>query len=234
MANATYYLTPNAAGTAFVGTGYTPDGTLPKSAIPCTKEQAQDWQQLVPSSGEIVAAPDAVLLAQARAAQIVTLRQACSNAITSGIPVTVSTGSYTLANTPTDQVNALMASQTAQGALAKAQAWAASTNYAPNSLCSVGGVVLWTQDGGKSGSSAPTAPSEFGVPVTDGAVTWELMGLLAGLAAGGTIFLTPQDTISAFEQGVAYIEAQRGQYKQLKAQVFAATTVAEVQAIVWP
>ena len=166
--------------------------------------------------------------------QIAQLSNACMNAILSGIPVTLSSGSYTLANTPTDQVNALMASQTAQGVLTKAQAWAASTSYGANSFCSVGAVILWTAKGGTSGTTQPTAPTEFSAPVTDNGVTWELFGMLARLAAGGTIYLTPQDIISAFEQGVAYVEAQRGQYRQLKAQVLAATTVVEVQAVVWP
>jgi len=85
MTKATYYLTPNAAGTVFMGTGYTPDGTVPKGAIPCTQEQAQNWQQYVPSNEEVVAAPDTLLLAQAQTAQKIIVKQSFTTAANANI-----------------------------------------------------------------------------------------------------------------------------------------------------
>ena len=89
---ATYYLTPNAAGTSFTGTGYTPDGTIPANAIPCTQEQAQNFQAYAPSNGEIVSAPSAVLLAQAQTAQKALVTQGYNTAIIAPISFTDTAG----------------------------------------------------------------------------------------------------------------------------------------------
>ena len=231
MANATYYLTPNAAGTAFMGTGYTPDGTLPKSAIPCTKEQAQNWQQLVPSNGEIVAAPDAVLLDQAQAAQktLVTQRY---NAATDYVPVTIDGESYLVDNTQAKQALNLSLAITANAAV-QSPAWAADTEYTAGQLRSLGGVILFCSTSGKSGSTAPTPPTTFGTPVTDGTAAWELMGRKVYLQGGSIVMMTPQQVLSAFQQGEMYLHQMSNQLEALLAQTNAATTVAEVQAIVW-
>lgn len=97
---ATYYLTLNATGTAFTGIGYTPDGTIPKEVMPCTQEQAQNWQQYVPSNGEIVAAPSNVLLQQAKSAQIAMVTQGYEAAIAA--PVTYKTAAGVTAMFSTD------------------------------------------------------------------------------------------------------------------------------------
>ncbi len=73
MTTTTYYLVPNSAGTAFIGTGYTPDGTLPSGVIPCTQAQAQAFQSYAPDMSttppSIIDAPASVLLAAAQANQ---------------------------------------------------------------------------------------------------------------------------------------------------------------------
>ena len=98
MGKPTYYLMMNAAGETFTGTGYTPDGTIPKGAIPCTQEQAQNWQQYVPSNGEIVSAPSAILLPQAQSAQKTIIRNAY-NAATDYVPATINGTTYQVDNT---------------------------------------------------------------------------------------------------------------------------------------
>ena len=227
MTKATYYLTPNAAGTAFTGTGYTPDGTIPAGAIPCTQEQAQSWQQYVPSNGEIVAAPNAVLLAQAQAAQKTIITKDYSDA-TDYVTVTINGTTYQVDNTTAKQALNLSLAITANAAV-QSSAWAADTEYTGGQLCSVSGVILFCSTSGKSGSTAPTPPTTFGTPVTDGTVEWELMGRKVYLQDGSFVMMTPQQILSAFQQGELYLHQMSNQLELLKAEIMAATTVTEVQ-----
>ena len=227
MTKATYYLTPNAASTAFTGTGYTPDGTIPAGAIPCTQEQAQNFQAYVPSNGEIVAAPSSVLLQQAQSAQIALVTQGYNTA-TDYVPVTINGTTYQVNNTAGKQALNLSLTITAN-ALLQAPAWAASTEYATGSYCSVGGVILFCSTAGESGTSAPTPPTTFGDPVTDGTCQWELMGRKVYLKGGGFVYMTPQQIMSAFQQGELYLHQMSNQLESLNAEIMAATTVSAVQ-----
>ena len=224
---ATYYLTPNEAGTAFTGTGYTPDGTIPEGAIPCTQEQAQNFQAYVPSNGEIVDAPNSVLLAQAQSAQKTIIRNAYNKA-TDYVPVTINGTAYQVDNTAGKQALNLSLTITAN-AVMQAPAWAASTEYMAGAYCNVGGVILFCSTAGKSGTTAPTAPTAFGTPVTDGTCQWELLGRKVYLQGGGYVYMTPQQIMEAFQQGELYLHQMSDQLESLKAQINAATTVTEVQ-----
>ena len=227
MTKATYYLTPNAAGTAFQGTGYTPDGTIPAGAIPCTQEQAQNFQAYVPSNGEIVSAPSAVLLAQAQTAQNALVTQGYNKA-TDYVPVTINGTTYQVDNTAGKQAPNLSLAITAN-AMLQSPAWAASTEYAADSYCSVGGVILFCSTAGKSGASAPTPPTTFGTPVTDGTAEWELMGRKVYLQGGSFVYMTPQQIMSAFQQGELYLHQMSDKLELLKSEIMAATTVSAVQ-----
>ena len=229
---ATYYLTPNSAGTTFKGTGYTPDGTIPNGAIPCTQEQAQNWQQYVPSNGEIVSAPSAILLPQAQTAQKALITQGYNTA-TDYVPVTINGTAYQVDNTAGKQALNLSLAITAN-AMLQSPAWAASTEYGAGSYCSVGGVILFCSTAGKSGTSAPTPPTAFGTPVTDGTAAWELMGRKVYLQGGSFVMMTPQQILSAFQQGELYLHQMSNQLESLIAQIEAAQTVGAVAAIVWP
>ena len=224
---ATYYLTPNAASTAFTGTGYTPDGTIPEGAIPCTQEQAQSFQAYVPSNGEIVDAPNSVLLAQAQSAQKTIIRNAY-NAATDYVPATINGTTYQVDNTAGKQALNLSLTITTN-AVMQAPAWAASTEYTAGAYCNVGGVILFCSASGKSGTSAPTPPTTFGTPVTDGSAEWELMGRKVYLQGGSFVYMTPQEIMSAFQQGELYLHQMSNQLESLKAEINAATTVSAVQ-----
>ena len=224
---ATYYLTPNAAGTAFTGTGYTPDGTIPAGAIPCTQEQAQNWQAYVPDNGTIAPAPSSVLLAQAQSAQK-TIIQKAYNTATDYVPVTIDGTTYQVDNTAGKQALNLSLAITAN-AMLNSPAWAASTEYAAGAYCTVGGVILFCSASGKSGTSAPTPPTKFGAPVTDGTVEWELMGRKVYLQGGSFVLMTPQQIMSAFQQSELYLHQMSDKLELLKAEINAATTVTEVQ-----
>ena len=232
MTKATYYLTPNAAGTAFQGTGYTPDGTIPAGAIPCTQEQAQNFQAYVPSSGEIVSAPSAVLLDQAQTAQKTLVTQGYNKA-TDYVPVTINGTTYQVDNTAGKQALNLSLAITAN-AMMQSPVWVADTDYSAGSYCSVGGVILFCSTAGKSGTSAPTPPTTFGTPVTDGTCQWELLGRKVYLQGGGFVYMTPQQIMSAFQQGELYLHQMSNQLESLIAQIEAAQTVGAVAAIVWP
>ena len=229
---ATYYLTPNAEGTAFTGIGYTPDGTIPAGAIPCTQEQAQNFQAYVPSNGEIVAAPSSVLLQQAQSAQIALVTKGYNKA-TDYVPVTINGTTYQVDNTAGKQALNLSLAITAN-AMMQAPAWAASTEYGAGTYCSVSGVILFCSTAGKSGTSAPTPPTTFGTTVTDGTAAWELLGRKVYLQGGSFVYMTPQQIMSAFQQGELYLHKMSDQLESLNAQINAAQTSGAVAAIVWP
>ena len=232
MNNVQYYLIPNANGDGFKGAGKTSDGTIPTGAIPCTQAQAQNWQQYVPSNGEIVAAPDSVLLQQAQSTQNALVTQGY-NAATDYVPVTINGTTYQVDNTAGKQALNLSLTITAN-AMLNSPAWAASTDYSAGAYCSVNGVILFCSTAGKSGTSAPTPPTSFGTSVTDGTAEWELMGRKVYLQGGSFVYMTPQQIMSAFQQGELYLHQMSNQLESLIAQISAATTVADVQAITFP
>ncbi len=176
----------------------------------------------------------AQLLAQAQAAQVSTLKKACATAIGAGYPFTSSTGnSYTITTSITDQLNGNGAALIAQVVMARATAWAASTTYAANSVVLAGGNYYLCVQAGTSGTTAPTFPSAFSTPVTDGTCSWELFGMLVPTTAG-KVWMTAQNIVACYTAGALFITTQLAKLASLEAQVNAATTVADVQAIVWP
>ena len=173
----------------------------------------------------------AELLAQAQAEQKGVVTQAYNTA-TDYAPVTLNGQTYQVDNTPAKQALNLSLAITANAAV-RSSAWAADTEYAAGQTCSVNGVILFCSTPGKSGSTAPTPPTKFGAPVTDGTVEWELMGRKVYLKDGSFVLMTPQQILSAFQQGELYLHQMSDQLEGLMEQIDAATTVAEVQAIVW-
>ena len=222
-----YFLLISSDGKSFKGTGKSLDGSVPTGSIPCTQAQAQNWQQYVPSNGEIVAAPDSVLLQQAQSAQKVIVKKSY-DAATDYVPVTINGTTYQVDNTPGKQALNLSLAITAN-AMMQSPAWTASTEYAAGAYCSVGGVILFCSTAGKSGSSAPTPPTTFGTPVTDGTCKWELLGRKVYLQSGSFFYMTPQQIMEAFQQGELYLHQMSDQLELLKSEIMAATTVTEVQ-----
>ncbi len=235
----TYFLIPSESEPAFSGFGVSVTNSIPEGAIACTQQQALNWKQYAldstkPDFPVIVQASEAQLLSQAQAAQLATLKQACATAIGAGYPFTSSTGSsYIITTSITDQLNGNGAALIAQGVMARAAAWAASTPYAANSIVLSGGNYYLCSKSGTSGASAPTFPTAFSTPVTDGTCSWELFGLLVPTTAG-KVWMTAQNVVACYEAGALFITAQLTELAGLEVQVNAATTVADVQAIHWP
>ncbi len=183
----------------------------------------------IPASSSGLAA--AQLLAQAQTAQKALVTQGYNKA-TDYVPVTINGIGYSVDNTARKQALNLSLAITANAAV-QSSAWAANTEYTAGQLCSVSGVILFCSTSGKSGSTAPTPPTTFGTPVTDGTVEWELMGRKVYLQDGSFVMITPQQILSAFQQGELYLHQMSDKLVSLMEQIDAATTVSEVQAIGW-
>ena len=92
----TYYITTWTTAGQITGTGFTPDGTLPKGAIVCTEKQAKNASQYVVDTSTnpptVVNAPSAVLLAQAQSSQIALLQSAFEQAEQAPVSLTLASG----------------------------------------------------------------------------------------------------------------------------------------------
>ena len=228
MTGQSYYLVPNTAGTAFAGIGMTPDGTIPSGAVVCPQSVAASFQSYIPGGKNgYTSAPAAQLLATAQAAQK-TLVTNGYNSATDYVPATINGTAYQVDNTPGKQALNLSLAITAN-AMLNSPAWAASTEYGAGTYCSVSGVILFCSTAGKSGTSAPTPPTTFGTTVTDGTAAWELLGRKVYLQGGSFVYMTPQQIMSAFQQGELYLHQMSNQLESLKAEINAATTVTAVQ-----
>ena len=179
------------------------------------------------SSGVLVGYSSTQILQQAQSAQIALVTQGY-NAATDYVPVTINGTTYQVDNTAGKQALNLSLTITAN-AMMQSPAWAADTDYSAGSYCSVGGVILFCSTAGKSGTSAPTPPTTFGTPVTDGTAAWELLGRKVYLQGGSFVYMTPQQLMSAFQQGEIYLHQMSDKLELLKAEINAATTVTEVQ-----
>lgn len=171
----------------------------------------------------------AELLAQAQAKQKGIVTQGYNEA-TDYAPVTLNGQTYQVDNTAARQALNLSVTITANAAV-QSSAWAADTEYTAGQLCSVSGVILFCSTSGKSGSTAPTPPTTFGTPITDGTVEWELMGRKVYLLGGSFVMMTPQQIMSAFQQGELYLHQMSDKLVSLMEQIDAATTVSAVEAI---
>ena len=166
-------------------------------------------------------------------AQISTVTQGFDETIGS-IPVTVNGVNYQLDNsTPIAMANNLQLATSAFMVSSQAPVWASGMTVTSGAYCNLGGVYLFCSTGGKTGSTAPTAPTTFGTPVPDGTAAWELLGRHINLTGGTTVMMTPQEIMSAAAQGELYLHVQKNQLINLTAQINAATTVSSVQAVVW-
>ena len=211
------------------------DSPVP-SGVPAIGITQEQWQACLSQpgwtvqNGELVAPPAptaAQILAQAQSAQTFLVTKGY-NAATDYVPVTINGTTYQVDNTAGKQALNLSLTITAN-AMLQSPAWAASTEYAADSYCSVGGVILFCSASGKSGTSAPTPPTAFGIPVTDGTAAWELLGRKVYLQGGSFVYMTPQQIMEAFQQGELYLHQMSGKLELLKAEINAATTVTEVQ-----
>ena len=212
------------------------DSPPPASATVIKITESQ-WQSAISSpypvtveNGDLVI-PTGPTLAQAQTAQKAIVTQGYNTA-TDYVPVTINGTTYQVDNTAGKQALNLSLAITAN-AMMQSPVWAASTEYAAGAYCSVDGIILFCSTGGKSGSSAPTPPTTFGTPVTDGTAAWELLGRKVYLQDGSYVLMTPQQLTSAFQQGELYLHQMSDQLESLKVQINSASTVSAVQSVIW-
>ena len=174
----------------------------------------------------------AQLLEAAQAVQVALIKEGFVTA-TAAIPFTINGISYTLDAAQPKQAADMAIVVAANNALNHPVAWAASTPVAQYAIQLVGSSYLFCTVAGTTGTTAPTPPTTFGTPITDGGVTWELYGRTLEMSDGSHATFTVQELISIFQQVEVYIHYQKNQKLNLLAQIAAATTVSAVQAIVW-
>jgi hypothetical protein len=172
-------------------------------------------------------------LAYMQQQQIATLKQAWEQAL-AVVPVTINGTTYQIDNSQARQTGNVNLAVSMQAVMAQAPAWTASTSVTAGTYCNLDGTYMYCSTSGKTATGAPTPPSAFGTPVTDGTAAWELLGRHVWLADGTMQLFTPQEVLSGAMQMEAYIHQQNVTLASLMAQVNAATTVAAVQAVVWP
>ena len=190
----------------------------------------QEGQWYVVSGALTQTNPNA--LSDAQAAQSALIKQGFSNAV-AAIPFTINGVSYTLDAAQSKQAADMAIVVAANNALNHPVSWAASTSVAQYAVQLVGSSYLFCTVAGTTGTTAPTPPTTFGTPITDGGVTWELYGRTLEMSDGTHATFTVQELILIFQQVEVYIHYQKNQKLSLLAQIAAATTVSAVQAIVW-
>jgi hypothetical protein len=206
-----------------------PDSTypVPSDVTLCTEAQNADYLAWTLVSGALVQS-----LPYAQAAQSALIKQGFANAV-AAIPFTVNGTNYTLDTAQSKQPADMAIVVAANNALNHPVPWVASTPVAQYAVQLVGSSYLFCTVAGTTGTTAPTPPTTFGTPVTDGTVTWELYGRTLELSDGSHATFTVQELVSIFQQVEVYIHYQKNQKLNLLAQIAAATTVSAVQAIVW-
>ena len=201
--------------------------SYPSNEIACTQAQAQ-----TPAAWQVVSGSLVQSLTYAQATQSALIKQGFANAV-AAIPFTVNGTNYTLDTAQSKQPADMAIVVAANNALNHPVAWVASTPVAQYAIQLVGSSYLFCAVAGTTGTAAPTPPTTFGAPVTDGTVTWELYGRTLEMSDGTHATFTVQELISIFQQVEVYIHYQKNQKLSLLAQIAAATTVSAVQAIVW-
>lgn len=235
MANPSHYLIPNPEGTAFTGTGYTPDGTFPPNAIPCTAEHVRSFQSLAPDMSttpvSIGYGPDPALLIPSRIARILELTSEYNSSISS-VPVIIRNTEYVLDNHPERSLANGGVAISMHIAIAGAQSWEATSEVLKESYINHKGSYLVCSREGVTGNTPPEPPTGFGVSVIDGTAQWELLGRYLWLIGGEAILVTPKEFLSAVAQADTYIHAQTHKLIGLMARVNSCGT-SSLQAITW-
>ena len=211
-----------------------PDSTypVPSDVTLCTEAQNADYLAWTLVSGALVQS-----LPYAQAAQSALIKQGFANAV-AAIPFTVNGTNYTLDTAQSKQPADMAIVVAANNALNHPVAWVASTPVAQYAVQLVSSSYLFCTVAGTTGTEAPTPPTTFGTPVTDGTVTWELYGRTLEMSDGSHATFTVQELVSIFQQVEVYIHYQKNKKLSLLDSIAAVTSsttdpIATVQAIVW-
>jgi len=145
--------------------------------------------------------------------------------------------SYTLAdgtvieNSMQDQANNLKNLTLSQLAM-QSPKWSASTDVSLNSVVFIGTTLCLCTTAGKTGSSEPTAPTDFSTALTDNTAVWKKLGFLVNTGKG-RLYFTPQDIIKISQEVAFILNEALTKYDSLKTQITACKTQADLDKIVW-
>ena len=208
------------------------NATLLPGEYAVTQAQMQNASQWCLVNGTIVQS-----LPAAKTTQSALIKQGFADAV-AAIPFTINGTNYTLDTAQSKQAADMAIVVAANNALNHPVAWAASTSVAQYAIQLVGSSYLFCTVAGTTGTTAPTPPTTFGTPVTDGTVTWELYGRTLELSGGSHATFTVQELVSIFQQVEVYIHYQKNKKLSLLDSIAAVTSsttdpIATVQAIVW-
>jgi hypothetical protein len=225
---------------------YLAAGSWPTDAVAVDNSVYAEYGQATPPAGSIrgvvdgqpgwITVASTLTLATAQSQQINYLSNACQEAIISGFTSSALGTAHTYPSKQTDQLNLTASVTTALIAQSNAGTWAADTAYAVGTVVEVSGETYVCTTAGTSGAEAPTwTDATTTASVTDGTAAWEVWSTLFW-AVDANSYL-PHSVSQIQQVGLdakAAIATLLYQNNTLGNQVMAATTVAAVQAIVWP
>jgi hypothetical protein len=114
--------------------------------------------------------------------------------------------------------------------MSNAKEYATSTSYNPMDVILDGGVYYITFEGGLSGLTKPTFPTEFQVEVVDNEVSWYKFGLLVATERGNKYF-APQEVEGMFIQFNLITTNLRKNYDEYKSKIEAVKTNDELDTL---
>jgi hypothetical protein len=115
-------------------------------------------------------------------------------------------------------------------AMQNAKEYTTNTSYNPLDIIVDNGVYYITFNGGTTGDTKPTFPTEFQVGVKDNTVTWYKFGLLVSTESDNKYF-TPQDIESMFIQFNLMTTDLRKTYDEYKNRIEAVTSIEELDIL---
>ncbi len=175
-------------------------------------------------------------LTGAQEVQTATVSAACEAAITAGISSAALGTAHTYPSALTDQQN-LDASVT-DALCAKADpVWSGSTAVDAGAINVISDVPCLCVVGGTTGTTAPSLPTSTTTIIDDGTAQWQLWSTMFWCEdSSGTWAWASHSAAQIVQAGrdiKAVIMAYRTKNATLAAQIAAATTVADVEAITW-
>lgn len=218
--------------------------TPPANSIPVFQNDLDNFKSTGGISGWTVESgvlswpTPTTLLLSAQNSQKKQMRLACANRIYAGFTFTYNATPYTVTLREDavnhNQSNLLGLMISANFVLQGSKLWQPGAVFAPNSFCNDSkGIFYVTYTGGTTASQEPTWPTEFLVSAPDNNITWYKMGFRVSTVQG-RIIVDPANLVLLGQTFISFKNQMQGYYDQIKTQIDAATTIAEVNAITWP
>jgi hypothetical protein len=118
----------------------------------------------------------------------------------------------------------------AMTAMNKAKTYTTNTKYNPMNIILESGVYYITFNGGTTGDTKPTFPTEFGIDVVDNTVSWYKFGLLVATKSGNKYF-TPQEVEGMFIQFNLITTNLRKTYDEYKSKIEAVASIKDLDTL---